>query len=141
MNLLLKMQVRPHEELGVGVEAKHLAAGLLWLPGCSASAPARLPCRGRGGHTDGTQAAASPPPVCKNISGERKQCILQLHCPENLRLEKRDKNLGFSQFLRILSVCVQLGKRCLKLPTPSSSCIQPSCLKTGSKKTAVQGRW
>ena len=48
LNLVLKVQVRPHEELGVGVEAKRLAAGLLRLPGCSASAPARLPCQGRG---------------------------------------------------------------------------------------------
>lgn len=54
LNLALKVQVRPHEELGVGVKAKRLAAGLPPLPGCSASAPARLP-RWGGGHADSTR--------------------------------------------------------------------------------------
>ena len=48
LNLALKVQVRPHEELGVGVKAKRLAAGLPPLPGCSASAPAHLPRWGGG---------------------------------------------------------------------------------------------
>lgn len=50
------------------------------------------PMLGQGDHTDSIQAVASPPPVCKNISEERKQCVLQLREPE---AEKRGQKPWF----------------------------------------------
>lgn len=122
------MQVRPHEELGVGAKAKHLAAGLLPLPSCSASAPAHLPCWGRGITLTAHRQWPHRRQRARTFQGNGNSVFCNY---ENPRLEKGDKNLGFSPFLRVLSVRVQLGTRCLKLPTPSSSCflgcIQPSC--------------
>ena len=102
---------------------------------------------GAGGHADGTRQEPQRRSVQECFRGA-ETARSELQCPENPRLQKGDKNLSFSRFFRILSVCVQLGTWYLKLPTPSSSCFlgafsphaKDSHLKTGSRKESCAGQ-
>ena len=104
LNLALKVQVRPHEELGVGVKAKRLAAGLPPLPGSSASAPARLPHWGGGSHWRHA-VAASAPQRARMFQGSGNSTFWITMPWEPKAAERGQKTFIFSIFQDSVSVC------------------------------------
>ena len=128
LNLALKVQVRPHEALGVGLRAKRLAAGLLPLPGCSASAPACLP-RWGGGSRWRHAAAASAPQCARTFQGNGNSAFCNYTA---LRTRGCRKGTKTFRFLDFSGFCVCPAGNMISQATNTQlfllfGCIQPSC--------------